>query len=143
MKIRTKWMAALVALGLVSPFAVAATPTAACRAHGEAAFKAWTHGQYEKVGAHFAPDVAAKLTPGELKQVWGQVHAKAGAFQKLGAFVPRTIQGHEALAAPMRFEKAPLAAVFACDSKDRINSFTVLNPTMVPGLESLAPAASK
>ncbi len=138
-----KWIAAVAALGCVAPTVLMAAPSAACQANGKAAFKAWTHGQYDKVGAHFAPDVASQLTPAKLKEVWGKVQSSAGAFQSLGAFEPRKIQGHEAMAAPMKFKNAPLAAVFACDSSDRINSFSVLNPAMVPDLKSMVSSGAK
>ncbi|RUL72911.1 alpha/beta hydrolase [Dyella choica] len=101
-------------------------PTAACRAHGQVALAAWTQGDNLHVVRDFAPDTAAQLTPGTLKEVWAQLQAKAGAFRKLDDLQPRTIDGHALLVANLEFANASLAALIGCDGLDRITTFRIV-----------------
>lgn len=134
----------LVTLGLGLMFAAPVTAlaqTAACRAHGEAAFTAWTHNNYDKVGKDFSPEVAAKLTPAMLKQTWSTLQGEVGAFEKLGSFAPHMVGRRVVMVAPMTFSLMALDAVFTCDAKDRIAGIQIVNPRMVPGLKASAPAS--
>lgn len=118
-------------LGVVLTAPVMAQSVAVCQTHGQAALEAWTQGKYEQVGKHFAPEIAAKLTPEMLRQVWGQLQAQAGSFKSLGALAPQSLGGREALVARMEFSSAALAAVIHCDAQDRIDGFRVVPATLV------------
>lgn len=129
MKLHMKLLVATACL--VAPMAVMAATPNTCMAHGEAAFHALTQGQYSKVGANFAPQLASQLKPATLKKMWQKdIQGRAGKFQKLGKFQSRKVEGHEVQFAPMDFAKAHLAAVFACDSKARLTTFAVVNPAV-------------
>jgi len=134
---RKGWIAwVLSSLALSAPGM--AQPTAACRTRGQAALEAWTQGRYDQMGKDFAPVMAAKLTPGALRQVWTQLQVRAGAFRKLGELESRTVAGHDVLLAPMDFADASLAAVIACDAQDRIDGFRVV-PSGAPPPQATSP----
>lgn len=140
MKLHVKWLAVIVCLAL--PLAAVAAPPATCKAHGEAAFKAWTRGHDRKAGKHFSLAVSEKLTPAKLRKYWHMLQTRLGAFQKLGKFEPTTLHGHKLMVAPIDFAKARLAAVFTCDAKGHLTSMAVADPTKVQGLlPSPSPAA--
>ncbi|QEE24114.1 alpha/beta fold hydrolase [Rhodanobacter glycinis] len=120
---------AMLGVALTAP--AVAQSAAVCRAHGQAALEAWTQGRYDQVGKHFAPGIAAKLTPEMLRQVWGQVQTQAGSFKSLGALAPQSLGGQEALVARMEFSRTALAAVIHCDAQDRIDGFRVVPATLV------------
>ncbi|EIL99628.1 DUF3887 domain-containing protein [Rhodanobacter sp. 115] len=120
---------AMLGMALTAP--AVAQSAAVCRTHGQAALEAWTQGRYDQVGKHFAPGIAAKLTPEMLRQVWGQVQTQAGSFKSLGALAPQSLGGQEVLVARMEFSRAALAAVIHCDAQDRIDGFRVVPATLV------------
>lgn len=138
---RKAFLVVLAACGALLVTPVFAAPDKTCRKHGEYAFAAWTQGLYAQVGQHFSPEVKAHLSPKLLQEMWVQLQAQVGKFQSLGQFAPRTIQGHTALVAPMDFADMHMVAVFACNAKDQISGFSILDPARVPGLESSAPAS--
>lgn len=126
MKALKKGWSVLALLGLALSAPGLAQPTTACRTHGQAMLEAWTHGRYEQVGADFAPAVAAKLTPGVLRQVWTRLQLRTGAFRELGTPVPQAMTGSDVLVVPMDFAHGRMAAVIACDAQDRIDGFRVV-----------------
>ena len=118
-------------LGMVLTAPVVAQPAAACLAHGQAALEAWTQGHFDQAGKDFAPVMAGKLTPGMLRQVWGQLQSQAGSFKSLGALAPRSLGGQDVLVAMLTFSNAPLAAIIHCDAQARIDGFRVVPASSV------------
>lgn len=133
---RTRGMLAALA-SLVLSAAATAQPTDACRTRGQAALAAWTQGRDDQAGKDFAPAIAAKLTPALLRQVWGQLQAQAGSFESLGTLAAQSLDGQDALVAPLAFSGTPLAAIVHCDGQDRIDGFRV-----VPGASVKATVAA-
>lgn len=115
-----------------------AEPTAACRANGQAAFNAYTHGHYDEVIKNFAPDAAAKTTPEKLAAGWHQLHLVAGDFRQLGDLHPQTINGEGVLEAAMDFSKLPMLALVDCDAQDRITIFRIVPAAMLSGASAQA-----
>ncbi len=122
-------MASLLGLALSVP--VSAKPTDACRVHGQSALMAWTHGRFDQVGKDFAPEVAAKLAPAVLREVWGQLQVQAGTFKSLGTLAPRSLGGRDVLVASLEFSGTPLAAIVDWDGQDRIDGFRVVPAAVV------------
>lgn len=112
-----------------------AAPSATCRKYGAEAFSAWTLGLYTQVGLHFAPDVSKHLPPTVLADMWDNLQAQVGKYKSLGQFVPRTIEGHEAMVAPMEFANVRMVALFSCNAKDQIAGIQILEASRVPGLD--------
>ena len=111
---------------MVAACAPAEEPTAACRANGQAMLAAFTTGDYDHAVTHFAPDIAAKVTPATLKSIWAQLQSSAGAFRKLGDLQPRTEGDRTLLAADLGFANQSLTAVIRCDAQDRIAIFRIV-----------------
>lgn len=116
-----------------------AEPTATCRAHGQAALIAWTQGNYPGVVKDFAPEIAAKVTPDKLKDVWEQLENGAGAFRKLGDLQPRMLDGQSLLAANIDFADLSFAALITCDTQDRITMFRIVPASISGEATSQAP----
>jgi dienelactone hydrolase len=115
-----------------------AEPTAACRANAQAALAAFTHGDYDQAVKHFAPNIAANVTPGKLKDGWIHIQGVAGDFRQLGALQSRTLDGHSLLDADMDFSRMPMAALVDCDAQDRITTFRIVPANMLPSASSQA-----
>ncbi|TAN08090.1 MAG: hypothetical protein EPN38_04015 [Rhodanobacteraceae bacterium] len=137
MKIRKVWMAGTVLGGVLCCASALGAPSPTCQRYGEIAFAAWTQGLYGAVGQHFSAEVKIHLSPSVLHAMWQQLVAQAGKFESLGRFVPRTLDGHAMMAAPMKFQAMNMAAVFACNPKDQIVGLQILDPAQVPALRSL------
>ena len=103
-----------------------AVPTATCRAHGQAMLVAWTQDNDMAAVKDFAPDIAAHMTPGMMKDVKAQVQDSAGAFRKLGDLQPRTLGGRSLLAAGIDFTQLSFVALIDCDAQDRISMFRIV-----------------
>lgn len=131
------------ALLAVPAFAAPSAPAAgqSCQQYGDNAFHAWTQGLYAHVGDHFAPEMKQHLPPAVLREMWEQLQSQAGKFESLGAFEPRTLDGHALMVAPMDFASKHLAALFSCNAANQITGMQVLDPDSVPGLKALVPAA--
>lgn len=109
----------------------AAPPSAQCRVRGEAALRAFTHGEFGKVGDHFGPAIAGKATAATLRDAWSQLEAAYGVFKQTGRLAPHKLNGQDVLAAPITFAKGVLNAVVACDGNDAIVAFQFVPPTAV------------
>ncbi|MGH8112189.1 MAG: hypothetical protein ACREPF_03535 [Rhodanobacteraceae bacterium] len=127
--------------GAVSAAPAAAPPSGTCQKYGAEAFSAWTLGPCTQVGAHFAPDVSKPLPPTVLAEMWTNLQAQVGLYKSLGQFVPRTIEGHEAMVAGMTFADMGMVALFSCNAKDQIAGIRILDAADLHGLDWPAPAS--
>ncbi|MGH8117018.1 MAG: hypothetical protein ACREP0_03855 [Rhodanobacteraceae bacterium] len=134
-------VAAGLVCGAVSAAPAAAPPGRTCQKYGAEAFSAWTLGMYTQVGAHFAPDVQQHLPPTVLATMWTNLQAQVGVYKSLGQFVPRTVEGHEAMVAPMEFADMHMVALFSCNAKDQIAGIRILDAADLHGLDLPAPAS--
>lgn len=146
---RPSWWLLVVLFGLAVTTPAAAEGTATCRAHGQAALLALTQGHYDQVGKDFAPAMGGKATPSAMKKVWTEMQAQAGAFQRLGALAPKTINGRELLLARMDFSGTPLAAAVGCDAQGRVDALffmpasAVAPPPPMPATPNVAGVVSR
>ena len=115
-----------------------AEPTSACRANAQQALTAFTHGDDGQAVKHFAPNIAANVTPDKLKDGWIHIQGVAGDFRQLGALQSRTLDGHSLLEADMDFSRMPMAALVDCDAQDRITTFRIVPANMLPSASSQA-----
>jgi uncharacterized protein len=119
-----------------------AEPTAACRAHGQAALAAWTQGNDVAAVKDFAPDMAAQAPPEKLKAAWAQLQGMAGAFRKLGDLQSRTTAGRTLLAADMDFANLSFTALIDCDAQDRITMFRAVPADSASHAQTSAPTSA-
>lgn len=125
---------------LLSTACLAKPPTATCRAHGQAALKAWVHGHDDQMNQYFAPIITSKVTPATWRAQWKQVQAKFGDFRHVGKLKARNLYGNEVLVARLDFAKGPQAMVVQCDDRGRITNFRLVPGSMIPGFVKSTPA---
>jgi len=122
-------------LGLAVAAQAAARPTEACMAHSAASLDALVRGDYAGARKDFSPTDAQALDAARLEQVWRQLQAKAGAYQKHAVPQRQTADGHSRVVTRVTFANAPLNFVVACDAQDRITTF-LFQPATTGGAAS-------
>ncbi|HET6633267.1 MAG TPA: alpha/beta fold hydrolase [Rhodanobacteraceae bacterium] len=118
-----------------------AAPGDACLAASAAALDAMTRSDFAAAVAHFNPQTRAHVDAAKLEQVWAQLAASVGSYQRHGAVQRRSLRGQPVAVATLQFANAKLDLVSACDAQDRITTFRLMPASMVELLASGKPAA--
>ncbi|MGB6482458.1 MAG: DUF3887 domain-containing protein [Candidatus Acidiferrales bacterium] len=99
--------------------------------------------QFDKVFAQFDATMAAAISADKLAQVWDQVLAQAGAFQKISSSQVIEKSTYHVATVTCAFEKAPLDIILAFDDSGRIAGlhFTPTSGSPAPASASAPPAS--
>ena len=100
--------------------------TQACVVHSTALLDALVRGDYAHAGKDFNTQITAALDADKLKQVWAQVQAQAGTYQKHAAPTLQTMAGQRMVVTRTSFANMPLNVLVACDTDGRINIFRLM-----------------
>lgn len=133
--------AVLVGAWLLAPSAHADTPDADCAARSTASLDALARGDFVGARHDFNITVGRALDETKLKQAWAQIRSQAGAYQDHGQPQRKSVHGAEVVVTPLRFAKATLNFVVACDASSEISGFRFM-PSDPPAQAVSSPVTS-
>jgi uncharacterized protein len=132
MRVRSIPFAAMAALLLaVASVSAFAAPVDSGAVRPGRLLDALMRADFAGASGQLAPELAAKLDAGKLKQTWNGLQGQAGAYVSHAASQNLFLDNAPVVVMPLRFAKAPLDMLVSCDGQGQVSALHFMPPEIV------------